>query len=141
MCTGSIARVRGVIFASILVHIHTPSAGIGIYQDRHRAVVYGRQGAGNDGKRRHDDFIAGLQPKTSCRHLEGDRAVAHGYAMAPAAITRPLLFEFFNKSACRGNPAGAYTYSERTPTRVPKSGSFTGIITFVRILSVNQLPI
>ena len=104
-----------------LIHIHTPRAGIGVYQDRHRAGVYGRQGAGNDGKCRHDNFIAGLQPKTSCCHLKGDRAVAHGYAMAPAAITRPFLFKFFNKSACRGNPTSAYAFGNVLQFALPQT--------------------
>ena len=54
----------------------------------------------------------GFNPRQAAAHLEGDRAVAHGYAIAPAAISRPFLFEFFDKPACRGNPAGAYTFRD-----------------------------
>src|SRR6266446_3345598 len=72
-----------------LPHIHTPVARITIDQHRYSTITRDCHGTGNNGKRRHNDFVARFEIETSDSDLKGGCPVADGDAVAFAAVGSP----------------------------------------------------
>jgi len=66
-----------------LLNIHIPCQGITVYQHRLCSGPYYGSRAGNDGKRRHDDFVSGFYSNGHDGGVKCGGAVADGNAEFP----------------------------------------------------------
>src|SRR5713226_3768750 len=96
---------------SDLVDIHGPRAWVTIDQHWNASGINYRQSARDDGKARHDDFIARSQAESCHGYLQSRRPVTNSYPILPSTISRPFLLKLFDEAPCRGDPSRAHTFA------------------------------
>ena len=99
-----IARVRGVMAASICAGSIRYVSGLDVHEDGQRTHQQRRIGRGNKGVRRRDHFVARPDIQRPQGDLERGRAVDHGYGMAGLLKLCKLTFKGLDLGARQGAP-------------------------------------